>query len=121
MKEAIIITQSKSLTPSSNMPPIDLEIRNWWNPFKKNRAEKIKDKLEMVSEEEQLGFEVDFDYTYGNLEELKLDGVDFCILTPLVSHYVELEFLDEQEYIVLTEEEYNEIDITRIVQQMKAL
>lgn len=121
MKEAVIITQSRSLFPGSNMPPVDLEAANQWNPFKKSRARKIKDKLEMVIEEEQFNIEVHFDYTYGNLEELKREGVAFYILTRPVSHYVELDFLDDHEYIVLTDREYNEIDITRIVQQMKSL
>lgn len=121
MKEAVIITQSRSLFPGSNMPPVDLEIGNQWNPFKKSRARKIKDQLEVVIEAEQLEFEAKFDDTYGNLEELKRDGAAFYILTKLVSQYVELEFLDEHEYIVLTEQEYRETDITRIVQQMKLL
>lgn len=121
MKEAIIITQSRSGYPGSNMPPIDLEIRNVWNPFKKSRAEKIRNKLKNIIEKEQLDFEVNFDETYGNLEELKLAGTAFHILAPLVNKYVELEVLEEHEYIVLTEKEYNEIDVTRIVFKMKKL
>jgi len=121
MKEAVIITQSRSLAPGSYMPPIDFETRNSWNPFKQSRAEKIRKKLRKIMEEEQLDFQVNFDYTSGDLGELKFDEVAFYILTPLVSQYVELEILDENEYIVLTKREYNEADITRIVHKMKWL
>lgn len=121
MKEAIIVTQSRSLTPGSYMPPIDLEVMNGWRPFKKSRAKKMKDQLETAIKEEQLNFQVNFDYTMGDLEELKLDGVALCILTPAVSGYVESEGLNENEYIVLTEKEYKEAEVRRIIHKMKWL
>lgn len=121
MKEAIIVTRSKSYYPGSLMPPVDFKVSELFNPFKKNWANKVRKQLQEAVEEEQLDFEVNDDYTWGNLEELKLDGVAFVILTPLVSQYVELEFLGEDEYIILTEKEYEEMDTTRIVQKMKSV
>lgn len=121
MREAIIVTKSRSYYPGSLMPPADFKVSELVNPFKINWANKVQEQLQEVIEEEQLDFEVNYDYTWGNLEELKLDGVEFVILTPLVSQYVELKFLDEDEYIILTEKEYEEIDTTRIIQKMKSV
>jgi len=113
MKKVVIVS-------STAMPgqPIPMGFESL-NPFKKTRADILKKNLEKVIQEEQLDFRVERDITYGDIPQLKADGANFFIVTPFASDYVELNLLGENEYVVLTGQEYDEGDVSRIVHKIK--
>lgn len=115
MKKAVIVNQT--VLPGHHMP-MGFESLN---PFKKTRADVLKKNLKTAIEEEKLGFQVDFDLTYGDVEQLKMDGTAFYIFTPFVSEHVELHLLEDKEYVVLTDEEYTDGETARIIRKMKWL
>lgn len=114
MREAVIV--DKAYLPGS---PNTIVGRETLNPFKKTRAYTLRENLRKAIQEEQIAFTVDFDISSGDIREIQLDGIDLCIFTPFIVDYVELDLLEDNDYIVLTPEEYDAGDVSRIVNRMK--
>lgn len=89
------------------------------NVFKKSRSTLLKENLEKALKAEQISAEIIVDVNHGDLQLLKRDGVKLMLLPGDVSIYVDYSGIEPNEYYKLSEAEYENGEVTHIVEYIK--
>ena len=91
------------------------------NIFKKKRSTVLKENIEKALSQENLDIDVIIDTNHGDLHYLKREGVDLFIIPEMIYSYVDYGDIDKSSCFKLTNDEYDNGDVKRVVDYIKEM